>query len=447
MKFFHQILSVIVIVTIVLASLFSSAGLVYGMENIDQFERSYLSENLKNIAKFYAPKNQGLKYFLLPDSADLKNIPTDPNNPLTSEKIRLGQFLFHETALSINPINAKHWQQSSCASCHFAQAGFRSNLKQALGVGGLGWNQDRHQDSQVFATEVDKQNILTPSVLNSAYQNVTLWDGRLGVTGPNSKEALVQEFDVNRFGFDGLETQAIDAMNVHHLGTAAIASIPRYQELFAQAFPDRPYVKAEVEDLKRTGMAIAAYERTLLPNQSPFQKWLKGDEQAMSQQELRGAIVFFESSCIHCHTGPNLASQAFYSVGFADHPDDFSGLNLGRGTITKRARDDFKFKVPQLYNLADSSPHGHGASFKSLREVVEYFNRGHPQKMEAFYSGNLSVWFRPLHLTQQQIADLTVFLETGLRDPNLMRYVPEALPSGLCFPNNDPESRRQLNCP
>lgn len=447
MKLLNRILRLLVVGTIVLASFVCSVGLVYGLENPNKLERAYLSANLKNLAKFYAPQNQGLKYFSLPDSSDLKHIPADPKNPLTAEKIELGQFLFHETALSINPVNAKHWQHSSCASCHFAQAGFRSNLKQAIGVGGLGWNKDRHQDSQVFATEVDKQNILTPSALNSAYQKVVLWDGRLGVTGPNSKEALVQEFDVNRFGFDGLETQAIDAMNVHHLGTAAIASIPKYQELFAKAFPDRPYVKAEVEDLKRTGMAIAAYERTLLSNEAPFQEWLKGDEQAMSLQELRGAIVFFRSSCIHCHTGPNLASQAFYSVGFADHPDDFSGLNLGRGVITKRARDDFKFKVPQLYNLADSSPHGHGASFNTLRDVVEYFNRGYPQKMAAFYSGNLSVWFRPLNLTQHQVADLTAFLETGLRDPNLMRYVPESLPSGLCFPNNDPESRKQLHCP
>ncbi|NER19758.1 MAG: hypothetical protein F6J96_03165 [Symploca sp. SIO1C2] len=271
-------------------------------------------------------------------------------------------------------------------------------------------------------------------------------DARAGVNGANAKEGLIQEFDVNRFQLDGLETQAIDAMTVHRLGTAAIATLPEYQELFAKAFPDRPYVAAEVEDLNRAGLAIAAYERTLLANQAPFQKWLKGNDQAMSAQELRGGIVYFSSSCVQCHTGPNLAIKDFKSVGFADHPQDFSGLNLGRGVITKRAKDDFKFKVPQLYNLADSSPYGHGASFNTVREVVEYFNNAQPQKLEALYADNLSVWFQPLNLQPQQVDDLTAFLETGLRDPNLTRYIPGHLPSGLCFPNNDPVSRKQLNC-
>ncbi len=406
----------------------------------------YLSSQLKQLVQFSAPNNQGNEYFILPESNNLNKIPADANNSLTQEKIKLGQLLFHETALSINPINPKHWQQVSCASCHFSQAGFRANLPQALGTGGLGWSKFRYRDPDVFSVEIDKQNILAPSVLNSAYQKAMLWDGRAGSTGVNAKEPLIQEFDINRFGMDGLETQAIDGMTVHKLGTAAIATIPEYQELFAKAFPDRPYVAAEVEDLKRAGLAIAAYERTILANESPFQKWLKGDEKAMSAKELRGAITFFSSSCVHCHAGPNLAKTEFHAVGFADHPNDWSGLNLGRGTITKRANDDFKFKVPQLYNLADSSPYGHGASFNTLREVVEYFNHAEPQKIEAKYAGNLSVWFQPLNLTDQQIDDLTAFLETGLHDPNLSRYVPNRLPSRLCFPNNDSLSKKKLNC-
>lgn len=426
----------------------SGMSLAYALDNSEADISPYLSNRLKQLVKFAAPDNRGLEYFILPESEDLDSIPADPQNPLTPEKVRLGQLLFHETALSINPINPKHWQQASCASCHFAQAGFRSNLAQALGTGGWGWNKSRHRDSEAFPVEIDKPNILAPSVLNSAEQKVTLWDGRVGSTGANTREALVQEFDVNRFNMDGLETQAIDAFTVHRLGTAAIAKIPEYQELFAKAFPDRPYVAAEVEDLKRAGLAIAAYERTLLANEAPFQKWLKGDKKAMSAKELRGGIVFFsfKANCVRCHSGPNLARDDFYAVGFADHPNNFSGLDLGRGAITRRASDDFKFKVPQLYNLADSTPYGHGASFGTLREVVDYFNRGKPENLAAKYSGNISRFFQPLNLTEKEVDDLTAFLETGLRDPNLSRYVPKRLPSGLCFPNNDPESRQQLGC-
>jgi cytochrome c peroxidase len=188
----------------------------------------YLSIQLKYILNNVAPNNQKVAYFMLPESSNLQQIPADKKNPITPEKVNLGKLLFHETALSINPINSEYWQQTSCASCHFAQAGFRSNLAQGLGSGGLGWNKSRHRDPQTPPSEIDKQNILTPSVLNSTYQDVMLWDGRAGVVGVNGKEPLIQEFDINRFQLNGLETQAIDGMNVHRMGTAAIAKIPEY---------------------------------------------------------------------------------------------------------------------------------------------------------------------------------------------------------------------------
>ncbi|MCC0179358.1 cytochrome C peroxidase [Waterburya agarophytonicola K14] len=412
--------------------------------NINQHS-PYLSLKLKQLVKAASPNNK-VESFILPEEQNFSAIPTDIQNPLTPEKIRLGKLLFHETAMTINPPNQKYWQQGSCATCHFAEAGFKSNLPLAFGVGGMGWNQDRKPDSEVSYTNIDKQKITAPSILNSAYQDVMLWDGRAGTYGMNSQEPFIQKTYINRYGLQGLETQAIDGIKTHKMGTAAIATIPEYQKLFAEAFPDRPYLKAEIKDVKNAGLAIAAYERTILANQAPFQKWLKGDRDAMSSKELKGGIVFFSSSCIHCHTGPNLAISNFRAVGFADHFQEISGLNLGRGKITRKAKDDFKFKVPQLYNLIDSSPYGHGASFKTLREVVEYFNDAEPQKKEALYSGNLSVWFKPLNLSEEQLDDLTAFLETGLRDPNLTRYVPDRIPSGLCFPNNDPLSQKQLNC-
>ncbi|WP_293231359.1 cytochrome c peroxidase [Microcoleus sp. PH2017_05_CCC_O_A] len=450
MKILAHFIKLIVLTIVFFSLTLSSVRLSYAMDlsgTAGSSESvSYLNLKLKTLLNYNASGNQGLEYFILPNSLDLDRIPADPKNPLTPEKVHLGQLLFHETALSINPVNPQNWKEGSCASCHFAQAGFRSNLPQALGVGGLGWNRSRQKNPEIYTIEIDKQTVLTPSVLNSAYQDIMLWDGRAGSGGQNTKEPVLQKLAINRFKLQGLETQAIDGMKVHRMGTAAIAIIPEYQELFAKAFADRPYVGADVEDIVRAGLAIAAYERTLLANQAPFQRWLKGDENAISARELRGAITFFSSSCVQCHSGPNLANTKFHAVGFADHPKDLSGLNLGRGAVTGRANDDFKFKVPQLYNLADSSPYGHGASFNTLREVVEYFNLGEPQKLEAKYSGNLSLLFRPLNLTKEQVDDLTAFLETGLRDPNLIRYVPDRLPSGLCFPNNDPESRKQVNC-
>jgi cytochrome c peroxidase len=474
MNFKNLTFGLIKIAVITLFILVDNVNVVYAldMENVNKKSQvnSFLNYHVKQLIKAAAPGNQGLDYFILPESSELEKIPSDPQNPITAAKVELGKALFHETALSINPLNPKHWQQSSCASCHIAQAGFRANISQGLGAGGLGWNQFRHRDPEISPVQIDKQNVLVPSVLNSAYQSVQMWDGRIGVAGPNLKEPLIKNNDVNRHKLQGLETQPIDGIAFHRLGTAAlgkltvdksalkelditkgdspgnIAQIPEYQKMFAAAFHDRPYVSAEQEDNKRAAFAIAAYERTLLTNEAPFQKWLKGDENAMSPKSVRGAKVFFSSTCVQCHTGASLGTSDFRAVGFEDHPADFGGLNLGRGTITKRTNDDFKFKVPQLYNLVDSSPHGHGASFNTIREIVEYFNQAEPQKKEAKYSGNLSLWFKPLHLTVDQVNDLTTFLEVGLRDPNLTRYLPKTIPSGLCFPNNDPESRKQLNC-
>jgi len=405
-----------------------------------------LDLQLESVLRFAASDGKGLDYFILPDAGDLKSIPSDTNNPLTPQKVKLGQLLFHETALTINPINPKHWQQASCASCHLAKAGFRSDLQQALGVGGFGVGDSRHRDEAASLPEIDKPDILAPSVLNSAYQSVQPWNGRFGSHGLNLKEKTIRLLDVNRFDLDGLETLAISALTTHRMGTSAISTIPEYQKLFEMAFPEHPYVGSGVEDLKYAGLAMAAYMRTLLPSQAPFQRWLKGEKSAMTKQEKQGAIKFFTSSCVQCHTGPNLAKDGFYAVGFQDHPEDFTGLNLGRGTITKNPKDDFKFKSPQLYNLADNHHYGHGGSFHNVREVVEYFNNGQPQNLASLYSKNISVWFKPLDFTSADIENLTLFLEKSLRDPDLSRYVPKKIPSNLCFPNNDPESRLQLGC-
>ena len=97
---------------------------------------------------------------------------------------------------------------------------------------------------------------------------------------------------------------------------------------------------------------------------------------------------------------------------------------MGRGEYSGNSEDNHKFKIPQLYNLGDSPFFFHGSSKYDLKEVVEYFNEGVPENADVPVE-QIARQFRPLNLTDQQVEDLTVFLETGLRDPNLNRYVPE----------------------
>ena len=120
------------------------------------------------------------------------------------------------------------------------------------------------------------------------------------------------------------------------------------------------------------------------------------------------------------------------------------GVRLGRGGLTGDPVDNYKFKTPQLYNLANINVFGHGGSLSSVREVVEYKNEGVAQN-DASHA-NLDYRFVPLNLSSTQIDDLVEFIEVSLRDPDLMRYEPTELPSGLCVINNDETSKEDLGC-
>jgi cytochrome c peroxidase len=119
--------------------------------------------------------------------------------------------------------------------------------------------------------------------------------------------------------------------------------------------------------------------------------------------------------------------------------------NRGRGSFTGDIEDDYKFKTPQLYNLKDSQFFGHGGTFTSVRDVIEYKNEGVGENSNV-PSSQLADDFLPLDLTTQQIDDLVDFIENALYDANLLRYVPSELPSGNCIPNNDPVSIVDQGC-
>ncbi|WP_412061889.1 cytochrome-c peroxidase [Rubrivirga sp. IMCC45206] len=405
--------------------------------------------------------------YLLPSADDLAAIPQDPRNPLTPEKVALGRLLFHETAMAVNANKADGMGMYSCASCHHAASGFQAGIPQGIGEGGIGFGrfgERRRRDPAYAMVELDTQPIRSPTVLNGAFQDVTLWNGQFGATGTNagteSRWAAGTPIATNELGFQGLEIQAIAGLAVHRMSDGAAAlytAYPEYRALFDAAFPDRP--AGERATAETAGLAVAAYERTVLADRAPFQRWLRGEADAMSSAQKRGAIVFFaEANCTTCHGGPALATGAggateFHAVGMGEllGPGVFSDFNptdpvhLGRGGFTDRAGDAYTFKTPTLYNLADHGFFGHGATFNSVREVVDYKNAAVSQST-IVPADRLSDLFVPQNLSLDQIDDLVAFLEGGLYDADLARYVPDALPSGACFPNNDAETRADLGC-
>ena len=173
----------------------------------------------------------------------------------------------------------------------------------------------------------------------------------------------------------------------------------------------------------------------------------------MSYEEKQGALLFFgKANCSNCHYNQNLGSNEFHALGvndmhqipsFSSDPNDFR--NLGRGGFTQREEDMFRFKVPQVYNMKDTPFYFHGSSVTSLEELVEYFNDGVKQNPNV-PEESISSKFVPLDLTVEEKQNLVTFLEFSLRDPDLERYQPEELGSGLCFPNADVQSQVDLGC-
>ncbi len=403
----------------------------------------------------------GKSFYVLPYSNEFDKIPHDPRNIITQAKIDLGALLFHETGIGLSPKHGSSMGTYSCATCHFASAGFQAGRHQGISDGGIGFGingEGRQLNPEYEFSELDVQPVRTPSALNIAYQEAILWNGQFGAMGVNAGTEASWTAGTpkakNHLGYHGTETQAIAAQDVHRLKmNDSVCIALNYRQLFDQAFPESdPGIRYGQENC---GLAIAAYERIILANQAPFQIWLRGKSNALTEQEKKGAFLFFgKANCASCHNGPNLANMEFHAQGMKDlfettdityGANSESCENKGRYCFTKNDADLYKFKVPQLYNLADSPFFGHGASFHTVREVVAYKNKGVKENPNV-PNGQLAEEFKPLGLTEAEVDDITTFIERGLRDPNLLRYQPISVRSGYCFPNNDPQSKIDLGC-
>ena len=404
--------------------------------------------------------NGDINDFILPYSSDLDNLPQDKNNRLTASKVNLGKMLFFETGLALDAIHDLGAGTYSCATCHVPSAGFMPGAKQGIGDGGLGFGDRGETRTKLFnytEEEIDVQGARPLSLVNVAFTKNTSWNGQFGADHNNigtedlwSEETLTE---VNHLGFSGIESQNIEGLHLHRMVVnKPLMDEYGYTPWFNAAFPEIPYEERYNE--LTAALAISAYIRSLIPNQAPFQQWLKGERDAMTESQKLGAVLFFDKAkCYLCHNNTALNNaDNFYAIGVKDlhetgafNTSASDRRNLGRGGFTEKEEDNYKFKVPQLYNLKDGGFYFHGSSKNSIREVVEYFNIAASENAN-IPTDQTSNLFNPLNLSEEEIDHLVEFLENGLFDPNMNRYVPEEVLSGNCFPNNDPISRIQLGC-
>jgi len=401
-------------------------------------------------------KTGNLEYFILPESGDFDKLPNqDPHNPITQEKIELGQKLFFETGLAQTSLKENSYETYSCSSCHVPSKGFLPGRMQGIADGGEGFGENgnyRTISPSYLESEIDAQGNRPMTVMNVTYMTNTLWSGTFGANDQNvgTENSWTGLAEVNHTGYVGLEAQNIEGFDLHRLAiNDKVLYEFGYAELFDKAFPDFP--ESERYTPETASFAMGAYLRSILTNEAPFQEFLKGDERALTQSQKNGALLFFgEAGCVTCHNSPSFSSMKFYALGTQDMYE-IGGLNtssddpriLGRGMFTGREEDMYKFKVPQLYNLKDYATFFHGSSKTSIEEVVDFKLAA---KSENSQVSDELVALSPRDLTELEKDQLIDFLTNALHDDDMERYAPESILSGYCFPNNDEKSRIDMGC-
>ncbi len=294
--------------------------------------------------------------------------------------IKLGKTLFFDPRLVPNG-------QQSCGSCHDPSTGLSDGMAKDF-KGHSKWKQAKRN---------------SPMISNLAWEPIIHWDGRT----PSDK-CFTPEDTKEEVCFPPLEAQAFKSMKKRKIYThfmAKISVLPEYQQLFKAAFPPNGEITHA-----NMAWAIGAFERSLVSNDSPFDKYLAGNPHAMNDSAIRGMKLFKEkANCMKCHNGPNFSDSGFHNIGL-------KGDDRGRAKILEKNKDkDFAkfegaFRTPGLRNTALTAPYMHDGRLGTLEKVVRYYNKGGDGHI------NQSNQIKPLNLTDKEEWDLVMFLH-ALTDP------------------------------
>lgn len=339
----------------------------------------------------------------------LPAIPVPADNPMTEARIALGDKLFHDQRFSATG-------DVSCSTCHDRAKAFT--------------------DSPLMVSEGIRKLTGTrnaPTVANAAFFTSQFWDGRSPSLEDQAQHPFVNPVEM--------------ALPSHEPILAIVRTDPEYVRMFREAFGKEPAAVVLDDVLK----AIAAFERTLVFGDSPFDRWyFGGEESAMSEAAVRGFKVFLENGrCVSCHAIEQdhalFTDNRFHNIGVGinsiqkDIPrlapaflrakargvdvdvavlSDKKTSELGRFAITDTLDDLGAFKTSTLRNIALTAPYMHDGSIATLRNVVVHYNNGgvtnEGDRVNDFLSGGI----RPLNLTEQEIDDLVAFME-ALTSPEL----------------------------
>jgi cytochrome c peroxidase len=297
---------------------------------------------------------------------NLSPVPIPPSNPLTSQKVLLGKQLYFDTRLSND-------NTISCATCHSPS---------------LGWS-----DAGPTSSGINKQlgGRRSPPVSNAAYYPLQFWDGR----APSLEEQA-----------KGPIENPVEMGNTHLVMLRTVQDIPGYVDEFRHAFGESTLTIDQVAD------AIASFERTVVTTDSPFDRYVKGDVNALTPLEKKGLEIFNgKGHCTACHWGGHLSDGRFHNLG-AKQTGPLKEDN-GRYDVTKDPQDKGKFKTPTIRDVALRAPYLHSGSEKTLEDVVEFYNQGGGKGVP-----NLDPMMVPLGLSKAEVKAVVAFMTRAMTSLN-----------------------------
>jgi cytochrome c peroxidase len=297
--------------------------------------------------------------FKLPLGLEESAMVITPDNPMTTQKVELGRILFFDKRLSNDNTIA-------CASCHLPQYGFTDGQPVSAGIRG------------------QKGGRSAPASFNRVFSSAQFWDGRAATLEDQSIGPFTNPIE---HGFPNYEVMI-----------TKMKKIQGYKTLFLQTF-------GEDITIGNVGKAIASFQRTVLSGNSPADRFDQGGEaEAIPATAQRGLLLFRDKArCTKCHSGFNFTDEKFHNLGIGW---DENKVDLGRYMVTKNAEDIGSFKTPTLREISRSAPYMHDGRFKTLEEVVNFYNQG------GVKNPHQDPLILPLELTKEEKQDLVQFLRT-----------------------------------
>lgn len=301
----------------------------------------------------------------------LGDIPVPADNPMKPEVLELGQVLFFDPRLSGD-------NEVSCKTCHDPELGY-----------GDGKPTFDKLDGNPGARN-------SPTVINSGYYTSNFWDGRAASLEEQALGPIENPDEMN---------QSLEEL------IQELKAIDGYEELFLRAFNDG----ITKENIAK---ALAAFQRQVVVKDTPYDRFLEGDTNALTSEELSGLNLFTgKAFCSTCHNGPNLSDNKFYNIGI--NTDD-----QGRFAVTGEEGDIGRIRTPGLYGITHTGPYMRDGSIETLEGVINYYDRGgdgHPNT--SFF---MRQFMSPLGLSEDEKADLLAFLKVLGGEPPI--YTEPTLP-------------------